>query len=95
MKLGYNKQLGVAKFVCYNQEFIITRVVYGIMHRFGTKKFVHYKREFVITEFVIAEFNCIFYLIDYEVDSCTFYLFLMNRNVSKLLFKAKHVTKKE
>jgi hypothetical protein len=60
VKLGYNKQLGVAKFVCYNQEFIITRVVYGIMHRFGTKKFVHYKREFVITEFVIAKFDCIF-----------------------------------
>ncbi len=58
VKLGYNKQLGAAIFVRYNREFIITGVVYGIIHGFGTKKFVHYNREFVITEFVITEFDC-------------------------------------
>jgi hypothetical protein len=58
VKLGYNKPLGAAKFVSYNREFIITRIVYGITHGFGTKKFVHYNREFVITEFVITEFDC-------------------------------------
>ncbi len=58
MKLGYNEPLGAAKFVGHNREFIITRIVYGITHRFGTKKFVHYNREFVITEFVITEFDC-------------------------------------
>jgi hypothetical protein len=60
VKLGYNEQLGVAKFVLHNWEFIITRLVYGIIHRFVTKKFVYYNREFVITEFVITEFDCNF-----------------------------------
>jgi hypothetical protein len=32
VKLGYNKPLGAAKFVYYNQEFIITRIVFGITH---------------------------------------------------------------
>jgi hypothetical protein len=56
MKIGYNEQLGEAKFVRYNREFIITGVVNGIIHRFETIQCVHYKREFVITEFVITEF---------------------------------------
>ena len=59
MKLGYNEQLGAAKFVRYNREFIITGEFYGIILRFGTEKFVHYNREFIITEFVITEFDCI------------------------------------
>ncbi len=58
MKLGYNEHLGAAKFVCYNQEFVITGIVYGITHGFGTKKFLHYNLEFVITELVITEFGC-------------------------------------
>jgi hypothetical protein len=32
VKLGYNEPLGAAKFVHYNREFIITRIVYGITH---------------------------------------------------------------
>jgi hypothetical protein len=32
VKLGYNEPLGAAKFVPFNREFIITRIVYGIMH---------------------------------------------------------------
>jgi hypothetical protein len=60
VKLGYNEQLGAAKFVCYNREFIITGVVFGMIDRFGTKKFVHYNREFVITKFVITKFDCTF-----------------------------------
>jgi hypothetical protein len=59
VKLGYNEQLGAAKFVRYNREFIITGAFYGIILCLGTEKFVHYNREFVITEFVIAEFDCI------------------------------------
>jgi hypothetical protein len=55
VKLGYNEPLGVAKFVRYNREFIITGIVYGITHGFTTKKCVHYNREFVINEFVITE----------------------------------------
>ncbi len=51
VKLGYNEQLGAAKFVHYNWEFIITGAFYGIILRFGTEKFVHYNREFVIIEF--------------------------------------------
>jgi hypothetical protein len=32
VKLGYNEPLGAAKYVYYNQEFIITRIFYGITH---------------------------------------------------------------
>jgi hypothetical protein len=58
VKLGYYELLGAAKFVCYNQEFIIIGIVYGITLRFGTKKCVHYNREFIRTEFVITKFDC-------------------------------------
>jgi hypothetical protein len=59
VKFDYNEQLEAAKFVRYNQEFIITRVVYVFYMDLGLQKFARYNQEFVITKFVKTEFDCL------------------------------------